>query len=132
MMFLTTPLKNNVVTSKKGYNKIKSEHCGDLLELLDGKDYPVSIVIGEEMQPTEGHYHISNDEIYICLDGRITLKLYTPSTKTIEQIELNKYESIVIKKGVHHRIIGTDKGSKLITISIPGWSKEGDMLSEII
>ncbi len=113
-------------------HKIQSATCGELLELMDGKTYPVSIVIGDPILPTKGHYHRDHDEIYICMQGTITLDLFNQQTNQRSSIILEKYESLVVAKRIHHRIIDSEPGSILLAISIPGWTPEGQRLSETL
>ncbi len=117
---------------KSQFKKIESEMCGELIEVIDGKDCPVSIVVGDPIDKTNGHYHSDSDEIYICSGGQITVELYDPKTVSKESVTLTKFETLYIEKGVHHKVVESSAEAILIAVSIPGWKKETEFISNIL
>jgi mannose-6-phosphate isomerase-like protein (cupin superfamily) len=113
---------------------IDSFCCGSLEELFNGREIGnnLSIVIGNNIQPTKGHYHTHNDEIYICLKGSMTVRIYSPISKKIEDFILEEDETIFIGRNTHHKIISASVDSKFIAISNPFWEKEYEFLSDKI
>lgn len=107
--------------------------CGEIREILKNQDYaPLGIAIAINIQPTEGHYHQTFDEIYFVLDGSVELKLYDPSLDKITGHTLHANELCVITKGIHHKIIKVSPENRLCVISAPPFHADDEHSSNKI
>lgn len=68
-----------MIKQLKDHVIIKSPFCGEIHEILAGREYSPNIAIAFDIGPTKAHYHNGFDEIYFVVGGSITLKLYNPS-----------------------------------------------------
>lgn len=115
--------------------KLKKDHivrqtptCGEIWEILQG-EYSPGIAVAMNIGQTKAHYHTKFDEIYLVLDGDLTLNLYDPETgKTTEQ-KLTSNELCVITKKIHHKIIEASGNNRLCVITVPGFDVRDEHLS---
>ena len=103
--------------------------CGVLKEVL-GLDagLPLTIVIADDIGPTKAHYHKDFTEIYMVLDGTISLKLLDPESGTIREETISANELCAIGKGIHHVITSATPKNRLCVIAVPGFT--GEIISD--
>lgn len=120
-----------LIKQLKDQHIVNSKTCGEVREILKNDDYrPLGIAIAINIEPTEGHYHQSFDEIYFVLDGQISLELYDPKNESMNTFELNPNEVCVITKGIHHKIIQSSPENRLCVISVPPFRSEDEHVSD--
>jgi len=118
--------------SFKNAKEINSKRCGRLLEIFNIQgNQNLSAIIIEDVVETLGHYHTNTDELYFCLDGTIQVKIYTPSSQVKKTYTLDKYDSLLIKKDVHHKIIDAT-GASLLAVCFSGWEENSEFESDVI
>jgi mannose-6-phosphate isomerase-like protein (cupin superfamily) len=94
------------VILNKDHKVIETETCGQIRELLSGGEQPgLDLALALDIRPTKAHFHKMFDEIYLVLDGVLTLQTYDPSTGSRKNYELQANELCVVTRGVHHQII---------------------------
>jgi mannose-6-phosphate isomerase-like protein (cupin superfamily) len=96
-----------------------SPFCGEIREILSGREYSPDVALAINIKPTTAHYHEGFDEIYFVLDGSLILKLFEPGTEEITQQELNANELCVISKGVHHKVLSASIDNRLCVLCMP-------------
>lgn len=112
---------------------VKSDFCGELLEVLNTEEYQeISVITAEDIKPTKGHYHKKTDEIYWILRGNIELLLHDILKNKTWTEDLNDRDLFIVRKGVHHRIKTSSERNKICVISHPRWEKEDEHKSELI
>ncbi len=110
---------------------IHSPMCGEIREILTQSDYkPLGIALALDIQPTQAHYHRTFDEIYFVLDGQISVESFDPQDGTVRISELGSNELLVIKKGVHHRILSASERNRLCVITSPPFCREDELASD--
>ena len=110
----------------------QSPICGEIREIIVGREYSPNIAIALDIRPTTAHYHNSFDEIYFVLDGYLVLKFYDPELREISEERLEANELCVISKGIHHRIIEASTKNRLCVITVPQFDATDEYLSEKI
>lgn len=112
---------------------VNSPTCGEVRDILKKGDYdPLGIAISINIQKTEGHYHLTFDEIYFVLDGEMTLQVYDPTTAKSTDYLLKANELIVISKGLHHKVIKASQQNRLCIISAPPFHEDDEHPSDKI
>lgn len=109
--------------SKKQQNIINSDTCGELLEILNIKDVPVSITQVKNIKPTKTHYHKIGTEIYWVKEGCISVKVNDNKI-----IELSEGEVLVISPNETHEVVDSSKKNEIIVINSPRWKQEDEFL----
>jgi len=68
-----------IARTRKDHVHKKSGTCGDLVEVLSPGEYErLDVAIASDIKDTNGHFHAGFDEIYLMMEGGITLRLYDP------------------------------------------------------
>lgn len=112
---------------------VNSPTCGEIHDILRKSDYaPLGIAISINIQTTEGHYHLTFDEIYFVLDGEITLQVYDPATAKLTEYPLKANELIVISIGLHHKVVKASPQNRLCIISAPPFHEDDEHPSDKI
>jgi len=109
---------------------VTTPFCGDLIEVLRGESPIPDLAVLEDLKPTEGHYHRGFHEIYLVLDGEISLRLYDPSSGTESRERLGKHEVCVIPPGVHHKVDSTSEGTRMCVVTVPKFDREDEKASD--
>jgi mannose-6-phosphate isomerase-like protein (cupin superfamily) len=112
---------------------VKSNFCGELLEVLNTEEYPeISIATLDNVKPNKGHYHKVSDEIYWILKGKVEVKLHDPFKNKTWDEKIDEGELLVIRKNIHHKITSSSKENKLCAITHPRWVMEDELESDVI
>lgn len=109
--------------------KIQTDACGALRGVISEADRAgIDIVMAVDIRPTKGHYHGAMTEIYMVVDGTISLKLYDPASGQRWCETLGPNELCIIPKGIHHVITAASTPNRLYVISLPKFA--GETLSD--
>lgn len=109
------------------------EYAKEMREVLDKDNYgPVGMAIAVDLKQMKAHYHKTFDEIYYMLEGSLDLKLYDPEGGKTWTDHLDKGDTLVIPKGLHHEITSASAGNKLMVMSIPPWHADDENPSDVI
>lgn len=112
---------------------VNSPTCGKVHEILRIGEYdPLGIAIAINIKPTQGHFHLTFDEIYFVLDGYVILEIYDPRTEEKAVYDIKENELCVITKGVHHKIIDASENNRLCVISAPPFHRDDELPSRKI
>lgn len=106
---------------RKEQKEIESSTCGLLLEVINTEEFPFGIVLSENIQSTEAHYHKKSRKCYWMIEGSV--KLNTENVKTGEKSELILEEGdlITLEPYEKHEIIEGSEKNKMATITSPAW-----------
>jgi mannose-6-phosphate isomerase-like protein (cupin superfamily) len=104
--------------------------CGEVIEILRSCDYPrLNIAVVKNIEPTQGHYHKTFEEIYFVVNGSIKLRTYDPQTQIFEECVLEALELKIIAPGVHHKVVEASLENCLVAITVPGFDPQDENLS---
>ncbi len=102
-------------------------------ELLTNEDYKdASIAITRNCFATKGHYHTTFDELYLLLEGTITLQVIDTKSGQIKEVLMRENDICVVPKNMHHRIDNASEKNVLCVISLPGWRMDDEIPSELL
>lgn len=105
--------------------------CGELREILGSGDCEkLDLAVAINLRPTKAHFHSTFEEIYLVLDGSMTLVTYEPGAGKIEEQQLSANELCIIPQGTHHRISTASENNRLCVISVPHWRADDEELSD--
>lgn len=108
-------------------------YAKEMREVLDKNNYgPAGMAIAVDLKNMKGHYHKTFDEIYYLLEGNLEVKCYEPESGKTWTEHLEKGDTLVVPKGIHHAIPKASSENKLMVISIPPWYAEDENPSEEI
>ncbi len=121
------------VKLNKDHKIIETDTCGQIREILSGGEHPtLDLAVAIDIHPTKAHFHKTLDEIYLVLDGVVTLKTFDPSSGRREERQLQANELCFITKGIHHQITQSSEKNRLCVISTPRWVANDEYLSDSI
>jgi hypothetical protein len=63
----------------RDHTHVKAQFCGDLIEVLREGGPAPNITILLDALSTQAHYHPTFDEVYVVLDGSVSVHLYDPN-----------------------------------------------------
>jgi mannose-6-phosphate isomerase-like protein (cupin superfamily) len=120
-----------IIKKKEHHIQVASPFCGQLLVVSTPSDNPkVDMAIAIDIKPTQAHFHKNFQEIYVVLDGELTLELYDPKTDKISKVTLQANELVMIPPGVHHGIVEASKHNRLQVLCVPGFDPEDEHKSD--
>ncbi len=96
-----------------------SPTCGMIREILHGGEWSPNIAMAIDLRPTVAHSHATFDEIYLVLDGSLSLRLSDPSDGITQTITLSSNELCVIPRGIRHQVIAATPQNRLCVITTP-------------
>lgn len=126
-------LRKLLIRHAADHRHIQSTTCGSLIELIrDGELECFDLAMLEDIKSTVPHYHLKMDEVYLILDGEITLVLYDPDGKSKRTVVLKKNEFCVIPKRVHHKIEHGTDGNRMCVMNIPKYDSQDEHHSAVL
>jgi len=116
----------------RAHHHIKmSPVCGEIIEILRSRDYhKLDIAMVINSKPILAHFHQNFEEIYLVLDGSITLGLYDPNTDKFSEHILLAHELMVIAPGIHHKVMSASEQNRILVICLPGFDPNDEHLSD--
>ena len=108
---------------------VKSPFCGDLIEILRANESAPDIAVLVDVRPTLAHFHAGFDEVYLVLDGSLTVRLFDPTAKETTQHVLSAHEACVIPKWVHHQISNASFHNRLCVLCVPHFDSADEVAS---
>lgn len=120
-----------IVKKKQDQVVIDTKTCGQIREILRVGEYEAfDFALAINIKPTVGHYHNTFEEIYLVMDGVLKIRFFEPDSSKTWEDEFEANELVVIKKGVHHRIVQTSIENRLGVISVPRFDIRDETLSD--
>lgn len=116
------------IIRKKDQKEIESTTCGNLLEVVNHKDVPISISISENIKPTKGHYHKELTEFYWVLEGKIKVNVVKNGQSKVHTIESG--DLLILERDEYHEIVEASKANKVAVMCYPRWSAEDMVVTE--
>ena len=101
------------------------DYAREMRQILSGEEYNnMGLAIAVDLGVMEAHYHSGFDEIFYLLEGSLECKFYDPKEDRTWTEELSVGDTLVVSKGVHHKLLKASEKNRLMVISIPPWHPE--------
>lgn len=102
-------------------------------EIFNANEYgEMGLAIAVDLIPMAAHYHKTFDEIYYVLEGEMDFEFYDPVTDKAWTEDSHMNDTLVVSKGVHHKVIKASPENRLLVISIPPYHPDDETPSDII
>ncbi len=126
-------MNQNTLLKKRSDHLIKiSPLCGEITEILTNQDNPkIDLAMAQNIGPTLAHYHLGFEEIYLVMDGWITIALYEPNSGAMSEHVLKANELVVIAPNTHHKVVSASSKNRLIVICLPGFDAHDEHVSNV-
>ena len=121
-----------IIALARDHVHVKSPFCGDLIEVLRGRQSAPDIAVLIDVRPTKAHYHNTFEEVYFVLDGALSLRLFDPDEGETEEYLLAPHEVCVIPRRTHHQIASSSYHNRLCVLCIPCFDPNDETPSDKI
>ena len=123
-----------MITKKyEEHNILDSPYAKEMREIISGSEYEnVAVAIAVDLEQMDAHYHNTFDEIFFVLDGNMKFEFYDPKDGRVWTDELSLNETIIVKKGIHHKILRASEHNRLFVVSIPPYNPDDENPSDKI
>jgi mannose-6-phosphate isomerase-like protein (cupin superfamily) len=107
--------------------------CGTIHNILRKSDFEgVNVATAIDIRPTTAHFHKTFEEIYLMLDGTLTLALHDPADNSTREVKLEANELCLIPKGLHHVIKSASPTNRLCIITHPHFDPADEIPSNVL
>ena len=123
-----------MITKKyEEHNILESPYAKEMREIISSSEYDkAAIAIAVDLEQMDAHYHNTFDEIFFVLDGDMKFEFYDPKDGNVWTEELSLNETIIVKKGIHHKILRGSEHNRLFVVSIPPYHPDDENPSDKI
>ncbi len=105
----------------------------EMREILNVSEYSkMGLAIGVDLVPMQAHYHKTFDEIFYVLEGNMDCTFYDPEEDKTWIEQLSEGDTLVVSRGVHHKVTNASSKNKIMVISIPPYHPDDEIPSERI
>ena len=127
-----TPMRPPRLVLAAEHNHVKSQFCGDLIEIVREDPSCPDVAVLTDVTHTVAHYHLGFDEVYFVLDGALNVRLCDPATGKISNHVLSEHEACIIPRGVHHQITSATQHNRLCVLCIPHFDRNDETASTFV
>lgn len=123
-----------MITKKySDHNVLDSLYAREMREIIGANEYEkAGVAIAVDLEQMDAHYHNTFDEIFFVLDGDMKFEFYDPKTEKIWIEELTLNETIIVAKGIHHKVLRASENNRLFVVSIPPYHPDDENPSDKI
>ncbi len=115
------------------HNVLESPYAREMREIISSSEYEkAGVAIAVDLEQMEAHYHNTFDEIFFVLDGEMKFEFYDPKDTRVWTEELSLNETIIVGKGIHHKILRASEHNRLLVVSIPPYHPDDENPSDKI
>ncbi len=115
------------------HNILDSPYAKEMREIISGSEYEnAAVAIAVDLEQMDAHYHNTFDEIFFVLDGDMKFEFYDPEDEKVWTEELSLNETIIVKTGIHHKILRASEHNRLFVVSIPPYHPDDENPSDKI
>ncbi len=115
------------------HNVLDSPYAREMREIINSSEYEkAGVAIAVDLEQMDAHYHKTFDEIFFVLDGDMKFEFYDPETENIWTAELSANDLVIVKKGIHHKVLGASERNRLLVVSIPPYYPDDENPSDKI
>ena len=115
------------------HNVLDSPYAREMREIINSSEYEkAGVAIAVDLEQMDAHYHKTFDEIFFILDGVMKFEFYDPDNEKVWTEDLTLNETIIVKKGIHHKILSASEHNRLFVVSIPPYHPDDENPSDKI
>lgn len=115
------------------HNVLDSPYAREMRKILDESEYSnMGLAVAVDLIPMAAHFHRTFDEIYYVLEGDMDFEFYDPANDKGWTEQLHANDTLVVSKGVHHKVIKASPNNRLLVISIPPYHADDEIPSDKI
>ncbi len=115
------------------HNVLDSPYAGEMREIINSSEYSkAGVAIAVDLEQMDAHYHKTFDEIFFVLDGDMKFEFYDPANGNVWTEESSLNDLVIVKKGIHHKVLSASEHNRLLVVSIPPYNPDDENPSERI
>jgi len=115
------------------HNVLDSPYAGEMREIINSSEYnKAGVAIAVDLEQMDAHYHRTFDEIFFVLDGDMKFEFYDPANGNVWTEESSLNDLVIVKKGIHHKVLSASEHNRLLVVSIPPYHPDDENPSERI
>ena len=115
------------------HNILDSPYAREMREIINSSEYEkAAVAIAVDLEQMDAHYHRTFDEIFFVLDGDMKFEFYDPQNDKVWTEELSVNDLVIVKKGIHHKVLGASEHNRLLVVSIPPYYPDDETPSDKI
>jgi mannose-6-phosphate isomerase-like protein (cupin superfamily) len=115
------------------HNILDSPYAREMREIINSSEYEkASMAIAVDLEQMDAHYHRTFDEIFFVLDGEMKFEFYDPANGNVWTEESSLNDLVIVKKGIHHKVLSASEHNRLLVVSIPPYNPDDENPSERI
>jgi len=115
------------------HNVLDSPYAREMREIINSSEYnKAGVAIAVDLEQMDAHYHKTFDEIFFVLDGEMKFEFYDPANGNVWAEESSLNDLVIVKKGIHHKVLSASEHNRLLVVSIPPYHPDDENPSERI
>jgi len=115
------------------HNVLDSPYAREMREIIARGEYnKAGIAIAVDLEQMDAHYHETFDEIFFVLDGDMKFEFYDPQKGNIWTVESSLNDLVIVKQGIHHKVLRASEHNRLLVVSIPQYDPDDENPSDKI
>ncbi len=115
------------------HNVLDSPYAREMREIINSSEYEkASMAIAVDLEQMDAHYHKTFDQIFFVLEGDMKFEFYDPQNGNIWTVESSVNDLVIVKKGIHHKVLRASEHNRLLVISIPQYDPDDENPSDEI
>ena len=109
------------------HNILESPYAREMREIISSEEYEkAGVAIAVDLEQMEAHYHNTFDELYFVLEGNLKFEFYDPKIEKTWVQDLEPNETVIVSKGIHHKILKASEHNRLFVVSIPPYDPDDE------
>lgn len=115
------------------HNVLDSPYAREMREIINSNEYEkASMAIAVDLEQMDAHYHRTFDEIFFVLEGDMKFEFYDPQNGNIWTVESSVNDLVIVKKGIHHKVLRASENNRLLVVTIPPYHPDDENPSDKI
>ena len=115
------------------HNVLDSPYAREMREIINSSEYEkASMAIAVDLEQMDAHYHKTFDQIFFVLEGDMKFEFYDPANGNVWTVESSVNDLVIVKKGIHHKVLRASEHNRLLVISIPQYDPDDENPSDEI
>ena len=115
------------------HNVLDSPYAREMREIINSSEYEkASMTIAVDLEQMDAHYHKTFDQIFFVLEGDMKFEFYDPANGNVWTVESSVNDLVIVKEGIHHKVLRASEHNRLLVISIPQYDPDDENPSDEI
>ncbi|MCK5710293.1 MAG: WxcM-like domain-containing protein [Deltaproteobacteria bacterium] len=115
------------------HNVLDSPYAREMREIINSSEYEkASMAIAVDLEQMDAHYHKTFDQIFFVLEGDMKFEFYDPANGNVWTVESSVNDLVIVKEGIHHKVLRASEHNRLLVISIPQYDPDDENPSDEI